>query len=143
MAAMLASVRSRSRVSDVAAETSSRKSRSSARSWKRTLALPVGTAMGKMSGLRAEAEFGASGFDDFEAGTGADAGGAGLDHFEEIVESADAAGGLNAHRGADGAAHESDVLRVGTRGAEAGGGFDIVGARIFRESAGADFLIVI
>src|ERR1017187_6319870 len=108
ISATLANNWSRSRVSVMAAETSSRKSSSSLRSWKRTVALRVPCMAFSM--VRRS---GGGGLDNLDAGAGADAGGAGRGHGLDILQRADAAGGLHAEVGADGSAHESDVVHGG------------------------------
>ena len=78
-------------------------------------------------------------FEDADGGGGADAGGASGNHFAEVVEGADAAGGFDAHFTADDAAHELNVFGGGAGGGEAGGGLDEIGASFFRSDRGADF----
>jgi len=81
------------------------------------------------------AEFG----EDLGAGAGAYAGGAGLDHFLQVSEGADAAGSFYADVRPYYGAHEGDVFDSCARGAEAGAGFYEVGADGGGQAAGADF----
>src|SRR5262249_28051102 len=86
---------------------------------------------------------GSGGFDDFNAGTGADASGAGSGHGLQILQGADAAGGLHAHGRANGGAHEGDIVSGGAGGGESGGGLDEFGARGFGDLAGEGLLGVV
>ena len=61
-----------------------------------------------------------------DAGGGADAGGAGVQHCGGIGQGSDSAGGFYAGEGADYAAHQGDVVDGGPAGGEACGGFDEV-----------------
>ena len=80
--------------------------------------------------------------DDLDAGAGADAGRAGRDHRLQPFEIAHAAGGLDAHLGADDAAHQRDVGGGRAAGGEAGRRLDEVGARRLRQRARGDLLVV-
>src|ERR1022692_568493 len=138
ISATLASNWSRSRVSVMAAETSSRKSSSSLRSWKRTVALRVPCMAFSM--VRPS---GSGGLDNLDAGAGADARGAGRGHGLDILQRADAAGGLHAEVGADGSAHESDVVHGGAGSGKAGRSFDEIRAGVPGDFAGHGFLRIV
>src|SRR6185436_1950650 len=90
ISATLASSLSRSSVSEVTADTSSRKSSSSERSRKRTADLR-GVAI-----LTESYSLARGGFDDLHTGARADAAGAGRSHFLQIFERADTARSLHA-----------------------------------------------
>ncbi len=72
----------------------------------------------------------------------ASASGAGLDHGLGVGQGADAAGGLDAEVGADGLAHEADVLDGCAAGGETGGGLHEVRAALDGEAARADLLLI-
>src|SRR6185437_5636693 len=72
-------------------------------------------------------------FHDFHAGTGADARCAGFHHFHQVLVTADAAGGLDAHFRSDGCAHEGHIRGSCASRVEAGGSFHVVSAGFFRE----------
>src|SRR4051794_40327733 len=93
--------RSRSRVSEVVAETSSRKSSSSARSLKRTedFRMEVGVAMRAGELVSGRGSGSSGGFDDFHAGAGADPGGTGGGHFLDVVEGANSPRSFHANAG--------------------------------------------
>src|SRR6266851_7461894 len=137
MSATLASSLSRSSVSEVAADTSSRKSSSSERSRKRTADLR-GVAIVFLISWRL-----AGSFDDLYAGAGADAAGACGGHFLHILQRADPARSLHAHIGADHEAHQRYVMRRRAAGAEAGGRLHEIRACQLGQRAGGRFLIVV
>src|ERR1035441_1999384 len=95
ISATLASNWSRSSVSVMVAETSSRKSSSSLRSWKRT-----GASRVPSMALSAVRRSGSGGLDNLHAGAGADSGGAGRGHGLDVLQGADAATGLDTEIGA-------------------------------------------
>src|ERR1017187_6936229 len=105
ISATLASNWSRSSVSVMVAETSSRKSSSSLRSWKRAVALRVPSMA--LSTVRRS---GSGGLDNLHAGAGADSGGAGRGHGLYVLQCANAATGLDAEVGAHRRAHQRDVV---------------------------------
>src|ERR1035438_367986 len=130
ISATLASSRSRSSVSEVAAETSSRKSSSSLRSRKRTALLRL-VCMGfrRKLELRARhASSGRGGFHDLDAGAGADASGAGRGHGAQIAQRANAAGSFDTHARPDYAAHQGHIVGGGAGGAETGRSLDEIRA---------------
>src|ERR1019366_743527 len=104
ISATLANNWSRSSVSVMVAETSSRKSSSSLRSWKRTVALRVPSMA--LSTMRRS---GSGGLDDLHAGAGADSCGAGRGHGLYVLQGANAATGLDADVGTHRRAHQRDI----------------------------------
>src|ERR1035438_6608294 len=105
ISATLASNWSRSSVSVMVAETSSRKSSSSLRSWKRTVALRVPSMA--LSTVRRS---GSGGLDNLHAGAGADSGGAGRGHGLYVLQGANTATGLHADVGTHRRAHQRDIV---------------------------------
>ena len=80
--------------------------------------------------------------DDLDAGAGADAGRAGRHHRFQSFVVTHAAGRLDAHVGADDAAHQRDVGRGRAAGGKARRRLDEIGARRLRQRAGRDLLVV-
>src|SRR5450631_1483283 len=135
ISATLASNWSRSSVSVMVAETSSRKSSSSLRSWKRTVALRVPSMA--LSTVRRS---GSGGLDNLHAGAGADACGAGRGHGLHVLQRANAATGFHADIGADRRAHQSDVVHGGAGGGKTRRSLDEIGARALGDFAGHGLL---
>src|SRR5580704_5589158 len=111
MAATLSRSLSRSSVSAVMRDTSSKKSSSSARSRNGAVALRV-AAMRSPSG--------GGGLDNLDAGAGSHARRARGGHTLQVFERADPARRLNSHPGADRAAHQGNVMHGRSVRAEAG-----------------------
>ena len=95
------------------------------------------------NGTKSLTSIGAAGsfLQNFDAAAGADAGGTGCDHFLEIGQRPDAAGGFDAeavrfHQ----PTHEHDVINSRAAGAEASGGFDKVSTAGNAKFAGECFL---
>src|ERR1700726_874886 len=86
---------------------------------------------------RLAVEFG----DDLDAGAGADAGGAGVEHGGGIGKRADAAGGLDAGAISSRSGQQGDVIDSGAAGGEAGAGLEEVGAGGQCELGGAKLLL--
>src|ERR1019366_7553661 len=128
ISATLASNWSRSSVSVMAAETSSRKSSSSLRSWNRTEALRVPSMA--LSSVRRS---GSGGLDNLHAGAGADSRGAGRSHGLDVLQRANAARGLHADVGAHRGAHQSDVVHGGAGSGKTRRSLDEIRGRRFAD----------
>src|ERR1017187_8691460 len=133
ISATLASSWSKSSVSEVAADTSSRKSSNADLSRKRTVVRRETCMAFSTVGYRFS---GSGSLDDLHTGAGANARGAGRGHGLKILQRANAAGGLDPHVRPHHAAHQCDIVRGGARWTEAGGGLDEIGARQLGERAG-------
>src|SRR5579863_7129067 len=105
MAATFSRSLSRSSVSEVTRDTSSKKSSSSARSRKTADFRGVATLIRRS-------------LDDFDAGAGADAGGPGRGHVFQIFQRSNAARSFYAHVRADHLAHQGNVMNGGSMGTE-------------------------
>src|ERR1017187_4438487 len=138
ISATLASNWSRSSVIVMVAETSSRKSSSSLRSWKRTVALRVPSMA--LSTMRRS---GSGGLDDLHAGAGADSCGAGRGHGLYVLQGANAATGLHADVGTHRRAHQRDIVHGGPGSGKARRSLDEISARRFRYLAGHGLLRVV
>src|ERR1035441_7709659 len=125
--ATLASNWSRSSVSVMVADTSSRKSSSSLRSWKRAVALRV-PSMALSTVWRS----GSGGLENFHAGAGADSGSAGRGHGLYVLQGANAAPGLDADVGTHRRAHQRDVVDGSPGSGKTGRSLDEIRARRFR-----------
>jgi hypothetical protein len=77
--------------------------------------------------------------EDFDAGAGADAGGAGVEHGGGVGEGADAAGGFDAGTMSGYSAEQGDVVRGGAAGGETGAGLEEVGSGGESDLGGAEF----
>src|SRR2546430_17389711 len=79
---------------------------------------------------------------DLDARAGADSRRARRDHRLQPLEIANAAGGLDAHLGADDAAHESDVGGRRAAGTEAGRRLHVIGAPRLGDPARRDLFVL-